>query len=58
MTSIQVPSRVVPMTQSDRAAEYVAPVCDFEAFDGNEDDPSYAYCDLPHAHAGPHHFVF
>lgn len=46
------------MTQSDRAAEYVAPVCDFEAFDGNEDDPSYAYCDLPHAHAGPHHFVF
>lgn len=31
--------------------------CDHEVFDGNRDDPSYAYCDLPYAHAGDHHYV-
>lgn len=28
--------------------------CHFEVSDGNVDDPSYAYCGLPHAHAGDH----
>ena len=30
--------------------------CGHEICDGNQDDPSYAYCDLPFAHAGPHHY--
>jgi hypothetical protein len=28
--------------------------CHFEAFDGNADDPSYAYCGRPNAHGGEH----
>ena len=28
-----------------------------ESFDGNVDDPTPAFCDQPHGHAGPHHFV-
>lgn len=28
--------------------------CGFEICDGNRDDPSYAYCGLPHGHAGEH----
>jgi hypothetical protein len=28
--------------------------CSFEIFDGNVDDPSYAYCGHTHAHAGDH----
>lgn len=30
------------------------PACGFEAFDGNTDDPSYAYCGHPAGHAGEH----
>ena len=30
------------------------PRCNFEICDGNSDDPSYAYCGLPLAHAGNH----
>ena len=30
--------------------------CDHETWDGNVDDPSFAYCDLPANHAGPHHY--
>lgn len=28
--------------------------CGHETDDGNRDDPSYAYCGKPHAHAGEH----
>jgi hypothetical protein len=31
-------------------------ICDKEIWDGNHDDPSYAYCDLPVNHAGEHHY--
>lgn len=31
-------------------------VCNHEIFDGNVDDPSYAFCYLPHGHAGEHHY--
>ena len=34
-----------------------AATCKHEVCDGNQDDPSYAYCDLPFAHAGGHHYV-
>lgn len=30
--------------------------CSHEVWDGNQDDPSFAYCDLPRAHAGDHHY--
>jgi hypothetical protein len=30
--------------------------CGNELCDGNRDDPSYVYCDLTPAHAGPHHY--
>ena len=30
--------------------------CRHELWDGNVDDPSYAYCDMPSSHAGPHHY--
>lgn len=29
-------------------------LCGAEIHDGNNDDPSYAYCGLPSAHAGEH----
>lgn len=28
--------------------------CGHEIFDGNDDDPRYAYCGHPVGHAGPH----
>lgn len=28
--------------------------CNYSTSDGNIDDPSYAYCGLPHNHAGEH----
>jgi len=31
-------------------------ICNHEISDGNFDDPSYAYCDLPANHAGEHHY--
>lgn len=31
--------------------------CNHEVWDGNVDDPSYAYCDLRAAHAGEHHYT-
>lgn len=30
--------------------------CNHEAWDGNVDDPSYAYCALSSAHAGDHDY--
>jgi hypothetical protein len=31
-------------------------VCDASLCDGNRDDPSFAYCGLPYAHAGGHDY--
>lgn len=36
---------------------HAALTCNAEASDGNRDDASFAYCDLPHAHAGDHHYA-
>lgn len=36
------------------AAHQSGPRCDFEIWDGNSDDPSYAYCGHPAGHAGDH----
>jgi len=33
------------------------PTCGHETWNGNPDDPDYAYCDLPPHHAGDHHYV-
>ena len=32
-------------------------ICNHEICDGNVDDPTYAYCDLPAAHGGEHQFL-
>lgn len=31
--------------------------CNASTEDGNRDDPMTYYCDYPHAHAGPHHYI-
>ena len=36
--------------------DYKIMTCNHETCDGNFDDPSYAYCNLPHAHAGEHEY--
>ena len=39
----------------DRVIERrLGPTCNYEVCDGNADDPSYAYCGHPSAHAGDH----
>ncbi len=30
--------------------------CNHETADGNQDDPTLYYCDLPAGHAGEHHY--
>lgn len=48
-----------PVTDTCQAAND-APVrrtvCDASLCDGNRDDPGYAYCVLPFAHAGAHDY--
>lgn len=48
-----------PVTDSCQAfndAPVRRTVCDANLCDGNRDDPSYAYCVLPYAHAGAHDY--
>ncbi len=35
-------------------ARMSGPLCGFEVWDGNRDDPSYAYCGHPAGHGGDH----
>lgn len=48
-----------PVTDSCQAsndAPVRRTVCDASLCDGNRDDPSFAYCVLPYAHAGAHDY--
>lgn len=45
---------VTASCQSANDAPMRRTVCDASVSDGNRDDPTFAYCVLPYAHAGAH----